>query len=147
MSRPRIHLIAPAGSCRPFLEAIDIPSAAALLTLVQDGIGSAYVVSGNETLIEATEDELHGGRQDDRLRARDITQALGDDDVVAVVLIRGGAWFTRVLPLIDFSVLNSRERPVAVFGFSELTTLVNIVGAHRRGIGVYDMGPAFLSYG
>lgn len=34
-----------------------------------------------------------------------------------------------------------------MFGFSELTTLVNIVGASARGLGVYDMGPALLTYG
>jgi muramoyltetrapeptide carboxypeptidase LdcA involved in peptidoglycan recycling len=32
-------------------------------------------------------------------------------------------------------------------GFSELTPLVNIVGAHPKGIGIYDMSPAFLAYG
>ncbi len=147
MNRPRIHLIAPAGSCRRFMAAVDAPSAAALIAIVQDTIGSAYSVTGSEVLIEAQEDELNGGRQDDRLRAEDIEQALGDEEVVAVVLIRGGAWFTRVLPLINFSVLERRAKPVAVFAFSELTTLVNIVGSHDRGIGVYDMGPAFLTYG
>ncbi len=147
MDRPRIHLIAPAGSCQPFLAALEVPSAGALIALVQDAIGSAYVVSGDQALIEVPEDELHGGRVDDGLRAADIERALGDDEVAAIVLIRGGAWFTRVLPLIDFSVLDGREKTVAVFGFSELTTLVNIVGAHHRGIGVYDMGPAFLTYG
>jgi muramoyltetrapeptide carboxypeptidase LdcA involved in peptidoglycan recycling len=44
-------------------------------------------------------------------------------------------------------MLERRARPIAVFGFSELTTLVNIVGALSAGVGVYDMGPAFLSYG
>ncbi len=147
MSLPRIHLIAPAGSCRPFLDALSIESAAKLIEIVQDAVGPAYRVSGNEALIEAGEDEAHGGRADDKQRAADIEQALADDGVVTVVALRGGAWFTRVLPLIDFSVLDHRIQPIAVFGFSELTTLVNIVGASKNGLGIYDMGPAFLTYG
>jgi len=147
MDRPRLHLIAPAGSCRPFLAAIDVQTAAELIAIVQDAVGTGYVVTGDEVLIQAGEDESLGGRDDDRGRAGDIERALADDGVAAIVLIRGGAWFSRVLGLIDFSVLDSRAKPVAVFGFSELTTLVNIVASHHRGIGVYDMGPAFLVYG
>ena len=143
----RIHLIAPAGSCRPLLAALELPSAADFLTLVQEYVGPNYAVTGNETLIAAEEDEDRGGRDDDRRRAEDLEEALADPEVAAIVTIRGGAWFTRILPLIDFTVLDGRPEPVTVFGFSELTTLVNIVGAHRNGRGIYDMGPAFLIYG
>lgn len=147
MSFPTIHLIAPAGSCQPFFDAIGVRSAAELIAIVQEAVGDRYLVTGSEALIEADEDEAHGGRCDDRERAEDIRQALENDSVVAVVLLRGGAWFTRVLPLIDFTVLDRRTRPVAVFGFSELTALVNIVAASQQGLGIYDMGPAFLTYG
>lgn len=145
--RPRIHLIAPAGSCRPFFEPIGVASAKELIALVQDAIGPTYQATGNQDILEADEDESRGGRSDDRLRADDLQRALADSNVVAIIALRGGAWFTRILPLIDFAVLDRRERQVAVFGFSELTTLVNIVGAHPRGLGVYSMGPAFLPYG
>ncbi len=117
-----------------------------LIAIVQDAVGPDYHVSGNERLIGAKEDEHHGGRDDDRERAADVEEALADNDVAAIVALRGGAWLTRILPLIDFAVLDSRTRPVAVFGLSEITTLVNIVGAHRRGLGVYDNTPAFLTY-
>jgi len=147
VSRPRIHLIAPAGACRPFYEPIGVRSGAELVALVQEAIGGNYQVSGNELILDAGEDESRGGRSDDRLRAEDLQLALADSNVVAIVSLRGGAWFTRILPLIDFSVLDRRERRIAVFGFSELTGLVNIVGAHRLGLGVYGMGPAFLTYG
>ena len=147
MPVPRIHLIAPAGSCGPFLSAIKFATPAELIGLVQETVGSRYVVTANETLLTATEDELHGGRTDDGLRADDLQQALADSDVTAIVALRGGAWFTRILPSIDFTVLDHRTTRVAVFGFSELTALVNIVGAHPRGLGVYYMGPAFLPYG
>lgn len=147
MTKPRIHLISPCGSCRPFLDALKIITAEQLIEIVQHDIGDGYVVTGNHTLIEAGEQESLGGRLDDQQRAADIEQALADGDVVAIILIRGGAWFTRVIRLIDFSVLERRTRPVAVFGFSELTTLVNIVATYPMGRGVYDMGPAFLMYG
>jgi muramoyltetrapeptide carboxypeptidase len=114
---------------------------------VQEVVGASFLVSGRADIIEAGENEHSGGRHDDDARARELEQALEDDAVAAIVALRGGAWFTRILPLINFSVLDRRTRPVAVFGFSELTTLVNIVAAHPMGRGVYDMGPAFLSYG
>ncbi len=146
MNPPRFHLIAPAASCRPFFEPIGVGSACELIGIIQEVVGDGFRVTGNATLIEAGEDETHGGRNDDRERAADIEAALADDDVAAIVALRGGAWFTRILPLIDFSVLDRRTRRVAVFGFSELTTFVNIVGSFRQGVGVYDMGPALLTY-
>lgn len=147
MSPPELHLIAPASSCRPFFPAIGVGSAAGLIDVVQDCVGSGYVVSGDEALIDAEEDELDGGRQDDRRRVGDLERALGDPNVVAVIAMRGGAWFTRILPRIDFSGLDTRGGAVAVFGFSELTPLVNIAGGRGYGLGTYDMGPAFLTYG
>lgn len=147
MTRPAIHLIAPAGSCVKFLSLIGAPAPKDFLSLVQDHVGRDFLVTGDEELIGAEENEEAGGRGDDMRRAQDIQQALGDSNVVALVTVRGGAWFSRILRHIDFNVLNSRTTPVAVFGFSELTTLVNIVAARSNGRGVYDMGPAFLPYG
>ena len=147
MPRSRIHLIGPAGSCRTFLQRCGCETATALCQLVDGWMGGAFEVTADEALLLGEEDETRGGRSDDVARARDIEAALGDDGVVALVTLRGGAWFTRVLPGIDFSVLDRRNMRVAVIGFSELTTLVNIVGAHANGVGIYDMGPAFLAYG
>jgi len=147
VSAHRLHLIGPAGSCRPFLEAIGVASGDELIDIVQNAVGADYIVTGDTGLIEACENEGNGGRSDDIERARDIQAALADDSVVAIVLVRGGAWFSRILPRIDFSVLERRRSRVAVIGFSELTTLVNIVGGYEHAIGIYDMGPAFLTYG
>jgi len=145
--RPRIHLIAPAGSCRAFVKDLGLASAEKLIALVQTLAGPKFSVCGDAALIEAEENERRGGRDDDQRRAEDLQRALSDDAVAAIVSLRGGAWFTRVLPRVDFTVLERRKRPVTVFGFSELTTLVNIVASYRNGRGVYDMGPAFLKYG
>lgn len=151
MPHPRIHLIGPAGSCRPFIEALGVDGAAGLIGLVSEFIHQSsdrrYEVTGDVTLIEADEDEDHGGRRDDEARAADITRALSDDNAAAILALRGGAWLTRVIPRIRFDVLERRTRPVAAIGFSELSTIVNIVSANRHGVGVYDMSPSFLTYG
>ncbi len=144
---PTIHLIAPAGPLHLFYAVLGIERASQLLAIVQEMIAETYVVTGNEALLDTPEDEQSGGRRDDRERAEDITAALSNPSVRAIVAIRGGAWFTRILPRVDFSVLDRRETPIAVFGFSELTSLVNIVAVHPLGRGFYDMGPAFLTYG
>ena len=147
MTCRRLHLIGPAGSCRPFFDALGVENGSELIAVVQGAVGCTYVVTGDTAIIEAGEDETNGGRADDAERARDLENALADDTVVAIVLIRGGAWFSRILPRIDFSVIGRRRSRVAVVGFSELTTLVNIVGTYDQAIGIYDMGPAFLTYG
>lgn len=144
---PRIHLIAPAGSCRSFFERLELRCAAEFIARVQGYLGTGFSVTADEGLLDATESEGHGGRDDDARRAADIQSALADSEVAALILVRGGAWFARILPRIDFAVLERRSTRVAVFGFSELTPLVNIVAACRHGVGMYDMGPAFLTYG
>jgi muramoyltetrapeptide carboxypeptidase len=110
-------------------------------------IGPGYECTANEAIIDAAEDEAMGGRRDDVARAGDIEGALADDHCAAIIVLRGGAWFVRTLPLIDFGVLDRRRSRVGVLGFSELTPLVNIVAANRNGLGVYGMGPVFLGYG
>jgi muramoyltetrapeptide carboxypeptidase len=118
-----------------------------LVATIQGLVGDAYEVTADMELLAAEEDERRGGRCDDRRRAADIEAALGDDAVRALVALRGGAWFTRILPLIDFTVLDRRTEPIWAVGFSELTTLVNLVGAHERGRGFYSITPGFLTYG
>jgi len=115
--------------------------------VVRRAVRGAFQVSGNTAILDAVEDDARAGRSDDDPRARDLTGALADDDVAAILTVRGGAWLTRILPRIDFSVLHRRSRPVVVFGFSEITSLVNIVASYANGRGVLDMGPAFIPYG
>lgn len=145
--RSIIHLSAPAASCLPFFQHLGMKSAAEFVALVQECVGDSHRVTADESLLDASENEHAGGRRDDAARAHDLTSALGDEMVEAIVTIRGGAWLTRVLPLIDFEVLCHRTRPVTVWGFSELTTVVNIAASYEQARAVYDMGPAFLTYG
>ncbi len=114
---------------------------------MQRTVGDAWEVTADTSLLAPNEADELAGRSDDLQRATDIQNALADPNVRAIVTIRGGAWFTRILPHIDFDVLLNRKSPVAFFGFSELTPMANIVAAYKMGIGLYDMGPAFLAYG
>ena len=143
----RIHLLAVGGSCRRLVAALGYSDAAGLIRGVQERVGAAYRVTGHRRLIDAFEDENHGGRRDDALRARDLQAALGDERVKAMVSLRGGSWLTRILPRVDFDVLASRKSPVALFGFSELTTVINIAAAYPAARCYYDLGPAFLREG
>jgi muramoyltetrapeptide carboxypeptidase len=144
---PRIHLIAPAGPCTSFYRAIGVASGRELVAIVQEAIGNNYEVTAQTELFDAAEDELLGGRTDDAERAIDIQNALADSNVTAIITLRGGAWFARIIQRIDFSVMDRRTSPVSFFGFSELTPLAIIIGAHANGLGYYDMGPVFLGYG
>ncbi|MCG3129484.1 MAG: hypothetical protein FLDDKLPJ_00217 [Phycisphaerae bacterium] len=142
-----IHVCAPAGSCRRYLEGLGAPSAAAFLDRIRSWLGGDFTVTGNERLIETDEDDRRGGRWDDAARAEDLMQAFADGATRAIVALRGGAWLTRALPRIDFSLLDRRSAPVTVFGFSEITSLVNLVACRRFGRGILDLGPAFIHYG
>ena len=129
------------------LTALGCGSTSELIRLIQQAVGARYRVTGSAALIEADEDEHHGGRSDDARRAADLQHALADDRVAGVVTLRGGAWLTRILPRIDFSVLRRRSTRVAIFGFSELTTVINVASAYPKAVCWYDMGPAFIPAG
>lgn len=118
-----------------------------LRELIVGAVGPAYAVTINADLLTAREDDKDGGRADDAARAAEIQSALADDDVAALVTIRGGAWFVRLLDRIDFEVLAKRRRPLHIFGFSEMTPLVAIAGRYPKAVGLYDLGPGFLYAG
>lgn len=147
MEQPVIHLASVAGSTRKLLADLACADARDLIGRVQAAVGDGYRVDGDAALIEAAEDDDHGGRADDAERAACVTRCLGDEGVAAFVALRGGAWLTRILDRIDFAVLARRRRPIAIFGFSELTTLLNIAAGYSAALCVHDLGPAFLLAG
>ncbi len=129
------------------LAALGCAGASDLIALVQAAVGDDYLVEGDAALIEADEDDHHGGRSDDDARAAALQKRLADARTVALVSLRGGAWLTRILGRIDFDVLRSRPRRIALFGFSELTTLLNIASAYPQAFCLYDLGPGFIKAG
>jgi muramoyltetrapeptide carboxypeptidase len=60
-------------------------------------------------------------------RARDINQCFADEQVRAVLPIRGGWGSSRVLPHLDFDVI--RRNPKVLLGFSDITALLLAVHA------------------
>ena len=147
MSKPIIHLWSIAGSDRNIARQLGLRSTPQLVGLVQDAVGPDYKVTANVKLFEAKVDARRGGRSDDAARARDIERALADDRIAAIVSVRGGAWLARVLPHVNFDVLKKRKTVVHVFGFSELTALINIVARYPKVRAHYDMGPGFAMWG
>ena len=147
MSKPIIHLWSIAGSDRNIARQLGLRSTPQLVGLVQDAVGPDYKVTANVKLFEAKVDERRGGRSDDAARARDIERALADDRISAIVSVRGGAWLARILPHVNFDVLKKRKTVVHVFGFSELTALINIVARYPKVRAHYDMGPGFAMWG
>ena len=125
-AQPTIHLTALAGAPATETQRLGLKSPAQMVGLVQQHIGRRYRVTGTPTILDAPQDPLRGGRRDDAQRARELQHVFRDEHVRALVAIRGGAWFTRILPRIDFGLLARRKNPLYIFGFSEMTTLVNL---------------------
>lgn len=144
MKKRRIHITAVGSSAQRDVDRLSPDGYDGMLALARAGVGERYEVTGNKKLIYASHAETTGGRSDDAERAREITRLLADDSVAALVTIRGGAWFTRILNLIDFDALKRRKTRIHIFGFSEMTTLINIAGQYEKAVALYDMGPGFL---
>ncbi len=147
MPKPAVYLFAPASPGQAVLDAYHLASARELICLADSAVGNRYRVCGKPAIIDAKLDEARGGRSDDIARVREIEQVLADDDIVALVAVRGGAWLTRILPQIDFTRLAKRKKPLSIFGFSEITPLINIIGSHAKGYGYYYMTPGFPRLG
>ncbi len=143
MAKPIIHLFAPASPGAVVLEDYNLSDGRELIARCGQAAGDGYRLRGRASIIDGILDEKQGGRVDDNARIREIEQVLADDNVAAMVAVRGGAWLTRLLPHIDFSVMDKRKRPVSLFGFSEITPLINMIGKHPMGYGYYYMTPGF----
>jgi len=142
-AKPVIHLTALAGTLSTEAQRLGLKSPAQIVSLVQKHIGSRYRVTGTPTILNAAQDPLKGGRRDDPQRARELNKIFRDENICALVAVRGGAWFTRIIPQIDFSLLAKRKTPLYMFGFSEMTTLINIAAAYSRVIAIHDLCPNF----
>lgn len=142
----RIHLISHAGSALKDIARFGLPDAAALLALARRHLPDGWRLTAKRRFFEVADDEAHGGRHDDDARVADLNDALRDPQTAAIVAANGGAYFSRILPRLDFSALSRRRRPLWCFGFSEMTTLVNVIAGYRQGRGVYWLCPNYLAW-
>lgn len=67
----------------------------------------------------------------DEARAADINAAFADEEVRAVIAVRGGSGAARVLPLLDYEAI--RANPKVLLGYSDITALHNAILA-RTGL-------------
>ncbi len=140
----RVHLIAHANPLEPYLPRFGLGTAEEFVALARAHLPRPLRVTCNLRLLKVVEDEWHAGRGDDAARVRDLNAALADPRTLAIVAAAGGAYFTRILPHLDFSPLRQRRHPLWALGFSEMTTLVNHVAAYPQGRGLYWLGPAWI---
>ncbi|MBW8806123.1 MAG: LD-carboxypeptidase [Catenulisporales bacterium] len=79
---------------------------------------------------------------DDKVRAEDLTRALGQPGYAAVFCARGGYGVQRVLELVDWQAIGAPQ-PRVVVGFSDVTALIEAVRTHLGWVSVY--GPMVSS--
>jgi muramoyltetrapeptide carboxypeptidase len=79
----------------------------------------------------------------DELRAGDINAAFADDDIDAVVCLRGGYGATRLLPLLDYDMI--KEHAKLFMGFSDITALHTVFQQRCHMASVH--GPMVMSLG
>jgi muramoyltetrapeptide carboxypeptidase len=146
LSRRRIHLIAHANPVTKELARLGFRDLDAYLAGIRTALPDRFRLTASRPLLSAAEDEHAGGRRDDAARIRDLNDALADPATTAIVAANGGAWFSRILPHVEFSPLARRRSPIWALGFSEMTTLVNIVASYPRGRGVYWLCPNYVAW-
>jgi len=79
----------------------------------------------------------------DALRAAELQDAMVDDEVDAILCLRGGYGSGRILPLLDFKRMG--RSPKALIGFSDITSILNALV--NMGNTVAFHGPTLLHYG
>jgi muramoyltetrapeptide carboxypeptidase len=145
MNANRIHLISPANPLGPDAQrfGFDVNE---FLAFAETHTPEGYRVTYTDKLMHIEEDSQGVGRSDDAARIRDLEGALKDERTLAIVATNGGAYLSRILSRIDYGPLTKRKSPVWLFGFSELSGLVNRVAAARAGRGVYWLCPTWLGW-
>lgn len=63
----------------------------------------------------------------DEERAGDLNSMFADDEIKAIICIRGGSGAARILPLIDYKLIKRNPKPL--LGYSDITALHNAIHA------------------
>jgi muramoyltetrapeptide carboxypeptidase len=140
----RIHLIAHANPLAPDLPRLGLGSVAEYIAFARRHLPRPWRLTASQRLLGVVEEPWRGGRRDDAARVRDLQDALDDPRTAAIVAASGGAYFSRILPHLDFRRLTQRRHPLWALGFSEMTTLVGCVASYRCGRGLYWLCPNWL---
>ncbi|TWT44017.1 putative murein peptide carboxypeptidase [Phycisphaerae bacterium RAS1] len=142
----RIHLLAHANPLGKDIVRFGFGELSEYIDFIARQTPRGYRVTYSQRVFEAEEDVPRGGRRDDAERVRDLQHALDDPRTAAIVALSGGAYFGRILPHLNFEGLKRRRTPLWVMGFSEMTTLVNIVASYPCGRGLYWLCPNYLAW-
>lgn len=146
-ARPnRVHLIAHANPATKDVKRFRFADTPAYLRFIRDQLPAPFRLTCTPRLFDALEDQDRGGRRDDAARVRDVQNALDDPNTAAIVAAAGGAYFSRILPHLDFSPLARRRTLLWTLGFSEMTNFVNLVASYRGGRGLYWLCPNYLGW-
>ena len=142
----RIHLIAHANPATKDVKRFRFADTPAYLDFIREHLPEPLRLTATAKLFDTVEDQQRGGRRDDAARVRDVQNALDDPNTLAIVAAAGGAYFSRILPELDFSPLEKRKTPLWALGFSEMTNFVNVVASYRGGRGLYWLCPNYLGW-
>lgn len=148
MSRPptRVHLLGHANPITQDVQRFGFEDVEEYLEFTLRHVPAPFKLTYDLGVLKAEERQHHGGRNDDAARIKDLNGALKDSRTAAIVALSGGAWFSRLLPHLNFAPLKQRRTPLWVMGFSEMTTLVNHVAAYPCGRALYWLTPNFLGH-
>ncbi len=142
----RIHLIAHANPATKDVKRFRFADTPTYLDFIREHLPEPLRLTATPRLFDAVEDQQRGGRRDDAARVRDVQNALDDPNTLAIVAAAGGAYFSRILPELNFSPLARRKTPLWALGFSEMTNFVNLVASYRGGRGLYWLCPNYLGW-
>lgn len=145
-AQPRIHLLAHASPATVGMKQLGFSDVDALVDWIRTLAEPEFAISANSKILGAARDDATGGRTDDAARIRDLESALRDEQTRGLVALLGGAYFARLLPRLAHDLLRTRRAPLTAFGFSEMTTLVNLVARRRWGRGVYWLAPNYAAW-
>ena len=140
----RVHLLIHANPAGKDLARLGFVDPDEYLAYIRSHLNAEFKLTFTRELFDTFEDESAGGRNDDTTRIRDLNQALKDPATAAIVALSGGGYLSRILPHLNFAPLRERKPPLLLTGFSEITSLVNLVAAYPCGRGLYWLCPNYL---
>lgn len=140
----RIHLLAHANPAAMDIGRLGFVGADEYLDYIAQQLPVGWKLSFTRGIFDAVEDERQGGRADDALRVKDLNQAFRDKSLAAIVALNGGAYLSRILPDLNLGPLRERKTPLWMLGFSEITSLVNLVSVFPCGRSLYWLSPNYL---